>query len=114
MTVRAKRQPRAEKRAYWTRVFDEWQASGLDEVEYCRRRTISITKFRWWRKRVRPPNPEPPSFVSVKISGGAQAPGITAEIEVVFPRGLFLRVRPGFDAETLARVIDILEAPPCG
>jgi hypothetical protein len=48
------------------------------------------------------------------MSGGEQAVGIMADIEVVLPRGVFLRVRPGFDAKTLARVIDVLEAPPCG
>jgi hypothetical protein len=114
MTARGKRQTRAEKRAYWTGVIDEWQASGLNEVEFCRRQTLPITKLRWWKKRVRPPAPEPPSFVPVKMSGGEQAVGIMADIEVVLPRGVFLRVRPGFDAKTLARVIDVLEAPPCG
>ncbi len=114
MTAGGRREPRESTKDHWKRILEDWVASGMDERDYCRRSVIPITKFRWWRKRLRPEHAVPTPFVSVRVKKERSVPISSVPIEIVFPRDRIVRVRPGFDEETLARIVQILEAPPCG
>jgi len=116
MAATIKRQPGEAKRIYWQGVIDSWRVSGLGEIEFCRRHAISVTKFKWWRKRVKGREPEHPAagFVPLHVRREAGNPAVKPGIEVVTAGGLVIRVHPGFDADTLARVVEVVEAVSCG
>ena len=108
MATKAQTQPSEAKRIYWRGVLDSWRSSGLEDVEFCRRHALPIKKFRWWRTRLQS------QFIPVRLNGAENGAEETPSLEVVLANGRAVRVAPGFDAETLVRVIDVLEAPPCG
>lgn len=114
MAARTKRQPGEAKRIYWQGVVDSWRVSGLGELEFCRRHAISVTKFRWWRKRVKSREHPAGGFVPVHVRCEANPAAAKPCIEVVTAGGLVIRVPPGFDADTLARVVEVVEAVSCG
>ena len=41
---------KAENRAHWQSVIDDWQASGLGPTVYCRKMTIKESSFYKWKR----------------------------------------------------------------
>jgi hypothetical protein len=49
----------------------------------------------------------------VAATEDTEAKSLATPIEVVLQSGLRIAVTPGFDAETLRRVVSVLESRPC-
>jgi len=47
------RQSLQKKRDFWKQQVLDWQESKLSQVEYCRRHTLSKTRFSYWCRRFR-------------------------------------------------------------
>jgi lambda repressor-like predicted transcriptional regulator len=115
----------------WADVITHWRASGLSQKEFCRRREISDRTLNNWlykspyRERVArilaarsqtKLDAEAPRFLPVAVlsaSTDTDSHPDWATIEVVLKSGPRIAVRPGFDAETLRRVVAALEDRPC-
>jgi len=58
-----------------------------------------------------------PSFLPVRVTASAgdrpAAAGALPAVEIILARGRTVRVRAGFDRQTLADVLAVLEAPSC-
>jgi len=116
---------------HWADVVSQWRASGLSQKEFCRRRDISDRALNNWlykspyRERVArilaarsqaKLDAETPRFLPVAVLSAtpvADSQASCATIEVVLPSGPRIAVMPGFDAETLRRVVAVLEARTC-
>jgi hypothetical protein len=116
---------------HWADVVTQWRASGLSQKEFCRRRGISDRALNNWlykspyRERVAriltarsqdKLDAETLRFLPVAVLSATpdtDSRASCATIEIVLPSGPRIAVTPGFDAETLRRVVAVLEAPPC-
>lgn len=112
------RSNKSERAAFWRRHLDSQSASGLSIRAYCREHGLTESSFYQWRKRLSRDNalcePAHPMFVPVRIQPApAQTDNPTCALEVSLTNGRMLRVRPGFDAVTLQRVVSALEADGC-
>ena len=47
---------------FWHKHVQQWGRSGTTQVQYCKEHKLSVTAFRWWRRKLRddPPVPEFP------------------------------------------------------
>jgi hypothetical protein len=126
--------------AEWAALIDEWKQGGLDLPEFCRRRGLSRGTMQGWiyktplkraieatrrqeSGKIARPAPEatpaesPPSvaFLPVRFAEAVvpQRPADHAAIEVILGGGRRVAVGPGFDEETLRRVVIALESDPC-
>jgi hypothetical protein len=136
--IMARRRLRA---AEWAVLIEEWQQSGLKLPEFCRQRGLSRGTMQGWvykpalkraieaarregpdktvkTSRERPPvEPSPsPAFLPVhfaEVSAPTLPPTVRAAIEVVLGGGRRVAVGPGFDEQTLRRVVAVLESRPC-
>jgi len=119
---------------YWSAVFADFRRSGLTQVEFCRRRQISVHSFRSWlyslnriprsssattaagTQPVSTPNASStPPFVPVHVRCNSVAtaehdlPHSPAMLELVVGDDQHVRVPVGFDPATLGRLLDLLE-----
>jgi len=109
----------------WNALLNDFRRSGLTQAEFCRLRDISLHSF---RKRLYSPRPSQadspgarpaatanPHFVPVTILPDPIPPisPSPACIELVLADGRRIAVAPGFDADTLRRLLAILGANPC-
>lgn len=89
-------------------------SSGETLSGYCLEHCLSESNFYYWRKKLAKvrsysPHPEPaPSFVEMEIRSRGEA-----AIEIALGEVRRIQVHPGFDEETLARVVALLERTGC-
>jgi len=129
-----------EREAYWRQALADWSRSGLSKVAFCGERGLSPSAFHWWKGELARrdaakgwllPSPSSakggeakarPAFVAVRLAegavDGAAVPlradsGVEGAVEVVLMHGRRVRVGPGFDAELLAQVVQVLEGMQC-
>jgi hypothetical protein len=120
--------------AEWVRLIDEWHASGLNLSVFCRRLGLNFATMQGWvyksthkealekarraagaggKSTDNPPTPE--GFLPVRVRDAEPGHGEMgySGVEVVFGEGRRIMVETGFDAETLRRVVAVLEDRTC-
>jgi hypothetical protein len=120
------RRSRGWIREQWRGHVEAQASSGLSGVAYCRRHGLHAKSFYRWRcvfgagsatlvdavsqadKPARPVFAEVRVGDSVRVAEHARADEC-AWVEVVAQGGRAIRVWPGFDGETLARAVAVLE-----
>jgi len=115
----------ADKERFWRECISRWRSSGLSVRDFCRREALSEPSFYSWRRELsrreanRPvsrrssrPRPQPTTTAFMPVHVVASRSSDSA-IEIVLPRGRRVRVRSGFDRDTLQVVLDLLERQPC-
>jgi transposase-like protein len=122
-TQRKCRRSRRWIREQWRRHVAAQASSGLSGVAYCHRHGLHAKSLYRWRRvfgvgMAAPGSVEHeatrPVFAEVRIRDAAEvpehrAPEGCARLEVVAQGGRAIRVWPGFDGETLARAVAVLE-----
>ena len=118
---------------YWSRreatvVLSRLAGSGLDVAAFARKHGIPDKRIRRWKEKLPSARAlvaheaatvdEPAiSLVPVRVveeSIEPRRPTVSpSQLEVVVHGGRAVRVPAGFDSETLARVVAVLEALPC-
>ncbi len=42
----------ANRAKYWQRMMTAWEAGGLSQAEFCRRRGLKAVTFSWWKRQL--------------------------------------------------------------
>jgi hypothetical protein len=94
----------SELRAFWRHHVEQWQHSGLTQIDYCRQQDVSRDRFGYWKKRLLSPQAREaatgagPGFLRLQVASGG------ARVAVVLNERLRVEVQPGFDPATLRAV----------
>ena len=120
----------SKKEQEWRERVQRWQQSGESVRAFCRREGLHESAFFAWRrelqrrgqerqavrterKQVKPStSAKPIRFFPVQVALENRT-GDPGGVEILLDAGRAIRVRPGFDRQTLAEVLAILEASPC-
>lgn len=92
----------------WREVIRRQQSSGLSIAEFCRQEGLAQASFYKWRKKLDADNDS--LFLELpwpNLNNAAACEIVLSDCRVVVP--------PGFDADSLRRLLDVLgqEEPPC-
>lgn len=111
-----------QRRTYWQDVMRRWREGGQSVRAFCRAEGLRESAFYFWRRKLasrgprtrRRPEPvlPPPAFLPMKLVSDNPAEAVQG-IEIVLTHGRVVRVRAGFDRQTLADVLSMLEGRPC-
>lgn len=104
----------SRKETYWRRQLQKQKASGLSLRAFCRQHALAESAFYYWRREIEWRDREhnrtaTRAFVPVEVKTPAHAPSI----EVALACGHVVRLRPGFDADTLRKLLALLEESSC-
>jgi DNA-binding CsgD family transcriptional regulator len=123
----------------WRERIEAWRRSGQTQQEFCRAHGLSVGSFSHWKAELvrreglrtsvqaadavvpvvpdgdrRKGSPEALSWSEVRWpAGAAEVAGDGGGFEIVLPRGLSVRLGPRFEAESLRRLLSVLEERPC-
>ena len=101
-------------RKEWKRLVIDWLASGRSCTEYCAGRGIKPKQLSWWKWRFTTDGenlerPLPVPFVELEFTQVAAPRRTNERIELEVGR-IQVSVPDDFMPDTLARVLDVLEA----
>jgi hypothetical protein len=115
----ANRQRNQAKEQHWRRLIAEWRRSQLNIRAFCKQRQLSEPSFHAWRRTLaerdrertarrprRASRQQAPTFVPLRVV--PEVSDAASGIEVVLTSGHVLRVRSGFDVETLRQLLAVL------
>jgi len=105
---------------FWLKHVQQWQRSQALQIQYCKEHNLSVTAFRWWRRKLIHDNqvldpepgvqPEPvPPFTEIRIPEGDVA-AAAYPYEIMLPNHAQLRLRKNFDAEAVTALVSLLRA----
>lgn len=107
---------KGSREAYWRGQVAAWKRSGESVRGYCRSRGLSEAGFHFWKRELKrrdagtASEPEQPAFAEVRLPSSAVHDAL---IEISVSGSRRIHVHPGFDEETLLRVIAALERVAC-
>jgi hypothetical protein len=103
-----------ETRERWEQTVAEQAASGQSAAVFCRERGVVPAAFYQWRRRLRGggvaarPATAEGAAGFVEMLAGGRAGGRGSGVALRLGEGLTVAVEPGFDGETLRRVVAAL------
>jgi len=109
----------------WNAIVNDFRRSGLTQADFCRQRNISLASFRYHfykprsskpaRSDARPTACVDHHFLPVTVVPDPILSIATSlpRLELILPNGLRIAVAPGFDTQTLRRLITVVEERPC-
>jgi transposase-like protein len=117
----------AEKAEFWKLVVAEWQESEISVREFCKNNGLSEPSFYSWRRELKKREKEasgkamqgagkqpirnsakPPIFIPLSLKAETERqPEAKPDIEVIVGQHS-IRIQPGFDSETLGRVLAVI------
>jgi len=103
---------------FWRGVIEEWERSGVSQAEFCRQRRVSLSSLRWWRwsLKKRDRRETRPTFLPIRVVPGPleRTPERESDgFEVLLRQGYCVRVPRNFEAESLLRLLGVLETSRC-
>lgn len=102
------------REAFWRGHMAAWEKSGQSIRGYCRAQEVSEAGFHFWKQELkrreerRASETRRPAFAEVRITAAHEA-----SIEIVCGESRRIQVHPGFDEETLVRVLGVMERAAC-
>ncbi len=104
---------RKAKRSYWSAHIKAWNSSGLSQAEYCRVYHLRSNSFTYWKRRFKE-IASPHGLIPVQVLQETQPPELSStHLTIRVGNTLSIEVPDGFDASTLARVMEVLRGTPC-
>jgi hypothetical protein len=109
----------------WNALLNDFRRSGLTQAEFCRRRQISLHSFRKHLYQPLSSQPAPSDdhssasadhhFLPVTILADPilSLPAAQPHLELILSNGRRIAVAPGFDPQTLRRLLAVVEERPC-
>jgi len=105
---------RSDLAAWYETALDEQEGSGLSVAQYAAEIGVTAATLYSWRRRLRPSPPgaqgEARGLVRVQVCQDVDPVVASAALVVRIGDERAVEVPPGFDAEDLVRVIEVLEA----
>ena len=93
------------REAYWRRVLQGWEASGLKGREYQRRHNLSQHAFVYWKLKLMGRTERKPTLVPVKLRSDGQQAMRAQEIRIRAGELFTVELSEGFDPMALRAVL---------
>jgi len=101
-----------QKKTYWQEHVKTWRQSGLSQANYCKVRSLALSTFQYWRRKINEDSNDPPRFYPLAVMPSIEAldkslPGILRVI--LGDRRFVLEIGEDFSEKALKKLIVTLE-----
>lgn len=102
-----------EKRGYWQGHIASWRQSGLSQAEYCRRQSLSIKNFGYWKRKQSKTQPGELKFFPLVLSSPVQGQGASLLRLTLQEKRFTIEIKEDFSPVVLKKLILSLEEMQC-
>jgi len=98
---------REERTSQWRELVERQGSSGLSGAAFCRKHDINLSRFYYWRRRLKQDSPG--GFLELRAEARSLRPGvISAGILIHLNGTVSIELAPDFDSSTLQKAIHVL------
>lgn len=101
-----------KKQACWQEHIHSWEQSGLSQEAYCKAKSLSLSTFGYWRRKINHSSDERPRFypLAVMPSIAEKDKATCSGLQLIIGEKRFLvEIGNDFSEQTLKRLIIALE-----
>ena len=98
-----------EKRGYWQGHVASWRQSGISQAEYCRRQSLSIKNFGYWKRKQSKTQYGELKFFPLVLSNPSQLQESTTLQLTLQEKRFTIEIKEDFSPVVLKRLILSLE-----
>jgi hypothetical protein len=98
-----------EKRRHWQGHIKFWQQSGLSQAEYCRRNSLSIKSFGYWKRKDSRSSRGQLNFFPLVLTNPVVTPCHAFFHLTLQEKRFTIEIKEGFSPATLKKLILSLE-----
>jgi hypothetical protein len=92
----------------WRKIFEAWKASGQTRSEFCQERSIPVSTFDYWKKRLKAGKGATSRFVQVRH--GVKSIDKSAKIRIIVDDRYSVELNAGFEADDLITILRAMRA----
>lgn len=95
---------------FWKKHIDAWNSSGLSQIDYCRQKNLSRTRFTYWKLKFEKQN-LPQTFIEVSPKTVQHALPVKSinSITIRSASGFSVDVPQHFSSESLKQILSVLK-----
>ena len=97
------------KHDYWQLQIENWKRSGLSQKQYCRNRSIPLSTFCYWKKKLNDQVSAKTKFYPLAIPGPHSQPPEPGLVLLVGPKQFQVQIKNDFSPATLKKLIATLD-----
>jgi hypothetical protein len=83
--------------------YDQWQQSGLNQIEYARQHQLKIHTFKYWIQKFNKQQSKSSGFIAIE-------PFVPTEINIRYPNGVELALPPQTSLKIISELIQFGKA----
>jgi len=102
----------AEKKGFWQEHIKSWRQSGLSQAHYCKARSLALSTFQYWRRKINQDSTDPPRFYPLAVMPSIEALDKSSPeiLRVILgDRRFVVEIGEEFSETTLKKLIVALE-----
>lgn len=97
------------KKVYWQQQIRNWKTSGLSQKQFCRRQSLALSTFSYWKRRIELPEAEITKFYPLSIPPPITPPADTGLLLLVDRKRFAIEIKEVFSPTALKKLITVLE-----
>lgn len=102
-----------KKASYWAKIMNDWSLSGLDQLNYCQRHSLSYSQFKYWRLILKKHNIGSENLSTkdnklIPVCILSAKPREASFIKIDFSSGFSINFSEGSTIESVAHLVNLL------
>ena len=97
------------KKAYWQQQVRNWKTSGLSQKQFCRRQSLALSTFSYWKRRIETPEADKIKFYPLAIPAQISHPTDSGLLLLINQKRFAIEIKEEFSPPALKKLISALE-----
>jgi hypothetical protein len=97
------------KKVYWQQLIHNWKTSGLSQKQFCRRQSLALSTFSYWKRRIERPEAEIVKFYPLSIPAPIIPPADSGLLLLIGKKRFAIELKEDFSPTTLKKLVSALE-----
>jgi hypothetical protein len=97
------------KKVYWQQQIRNWKASGLSQKQFCRRQSLALSTFSYWKRKIEVSETEAVKFYPLSIAAPTAKFSNSGLLLLIGNKRFAVEIKEEFSSTALKQLISTLE-----
>lgn len=99
----------SDKQVYWQQQVRNWKTSGLSQKQFCRRESLALSTFSYWKRRIEIPEAPKIKFYPLSVPPQITQPADSGLLLHICKKRYAIELKEEFSPTALTKLISALE-----